>query len=475
MPQPHDATIELRSADQVTEVVASIESRLREVRATYARQVQAETDLATERARITQARDELSDRQRRLEQMRQELAQRGEEVERTGFEAERRRAALVRLEEDVQRRTAEVAAQERQAKAKADELQAELARLDALRTQVEQDRRDIMQRALDLEKREAELTRRAAKAPTKEDDAKRKKDLERAEAERKALQSKLRDIEGVAAQAQRDAEAKVRDAERRAQAALEQAEHEAKLRESDLAARLKEQESITRTLRDQLAGAMRKVRSPWQQEADHAESRVPIRQRLDSMPARRAAIWMTWLTIITFVIVGTGTLLSKGDPLTAYAFFGLAFGAAFFGAHAVARRLLYPPAIAIGAIVTTSGFWFPVWAGACRTAFATWDLPLDALPAGMVGQAPLAFAALFAGVVLAIGTLSCTGSLGVFAYFLVASIVAAAMLLFPDSSGALPLGAALLWLILVAASLSQWAMRLIEQSGGAAATTPARV
>ncbi len=451
--------------DQVTEVVATIESRLREVRATYARQVQAETDLASERAKIEAAKAELAQRNSQLDSMRHDMEAKGEQIARSGAQAQRRQEALAKLEAEVRKRTKEVADFEARAQTRLESIQSEHKRLEDLRAQVESDRKDLMKQASELEKREAELGKRAADKLTRQEEAKRKKQLARAEADRKSLQGKIKEIEALAEQSRKDAEERVQRVEQFAKEQLEKARAEAKEREQELAARLKEQESITSTLRDQLQGAMRRVRSPWMQQADEEQqARVPLSERIDGPHARRAAVWMTWLTLIAFTLLGTTTLIAGKEPIAAYAFFGLAFGAAFYGSHAVARRLMFPPSIAIGAIGTTAGFWLPTWVGACRHAFATWDLPLDWMPGTMAEQAPFTFAVLTAGVVVAIATLSCTGSASVFAYFLVASIVAGGMTLFPDPYGAIYLGAALMWLILVSAALSQWAIR--QREGG---------
>ena len=449
MPEPTSFD---HTGDDVTDVVDAIVDRLRNVRSTYARQVQAETDIAAERSQIEQARKELADRQAEMERLKHEIASRGEEMQRSGAEADRRRSALAKLELDIQQRTADVGSREREMQAKQALLREERKRLEDLKAEVEEDRRNLVRRASELEIREAELTRQAAEALSGEDHAHTRQQIERYENERKALEAKLCAIETNAERAQKELDQRLNELR-------EKSEH----REAELADKLRAQEEVAGRLRSQLTmTSARREREQAEASAVPAKPRPSFAQRVDSPMAQRVGLWLAWATAVTFLGIGALRLMAFGESGPLAVLFGLAFGAVYYGAHSVARRLFYPPAIAVGAIGTTAGLWFPTWAESCRVAAITWDMPLDSLPASVAAQMPTSFAVLSAALMMALAMLICTGSWSIFGFVAAAGFVAGGLVLFPDPSGAMQFVAALLWLTFVATALSQWGMKHAE-------------
>lgn len=443
------------TGEDVTDVVDAIVDRLRNVRSTYARQVQAETDLAAEKAQVEQARRELAERQAEMESLKREIASKGEEVQRTGAQAEQRRAALAKLELDIQQRTADLGSREREMHTKQAALREERDRLEMLKSEVEEDRRNLVRRAAELERREADLTRQAAEALSGEDQAHTRQQLERYESERKALESKIREIELNAERAQKELDERLAEMRRQAEQ-----------REAELSGKLREQEEVAGRLRSQLSlTSARRAREQAEQveQTRPAKPRPSFMERVDSPLAQRVGLWMAWSTALAFLTIGAIRLIAFSEVGPLSFLFGLAFGALYFGAHAVARRLFYPPALAVGVMGTTAGLWFPAWAKTCSLAAMTWEVPLDSLPPSVAAQVPIAFAVISACFVMSFAMLICTGSWAIFGFVVSAGAIAAGLVLFPDPSGAMLFVAALLWLTLVATALSQWGMKLAEE------------
>jgi len=437
----------------VTEVVDTLVKRLRAVRATYERQVQAETALAAEREDIDTARKELADRNVELRGLRQEIASQGEAMERTDAEASRRRAALAKLELDIQQRTADVGSRERQALDKQSALRDERDQLESLKEEVAEDRANLIRRASDLEQREAEISRRAAEAISGEDQAHNRQLLAQYEEERRNLEPKIKEIEASAERTKQELEGRLAELVSRAEQ-----------REQEFTDKLSKQESLAGRLRNQLQITTSRFRKELaEREIDNTPVIPTFSERVDSPVAQRVGLWLAWLTAVAFLGLGALRLMVYGETAPMPVFFGLAFGALYFGAHSVGRKLFYPPAIAVGVLGTTAGLWLPAWIGACELAAVTWDVPLDALSPAVAANVPAAFAVLSACLVLGLAMLISTSSWSVAIYVAAASVIAAGLVMFPDPTGALRYVAALLWIMLVGTALSQWGVSLSEK------------
>ncbi len=458
LPSTNPELLSATEGPDVTEVVDTLVNRLRSVRATYERQVAAETDLASERDQIGTARDELAKRQEELVALRHEMASQGEAIERNSAEAERRRTALAKLEHDIQQRTADVANRERDASQKQNALREERKQLEQLKAEVDESRRNLVRRASELEQREADLSRQAAEAISGEDQAHNRQLLQQYEAERRALEPKIKEIEATAQKTQRELESKLAEI-------LKQGEQ----REKELAAKLEEQESLAGRLRTQLQTTSTRHRRELAQQQAAAAKKVEPRpnfvQRVDGPAGRRVAVWLSWGAAIAFLGIGA-MKLSMGDSGPMAMLFGLSFGAIYFGSQSLGRRLFFPPAIAVGLLGTTAGMWFPAWASTCELAATTWDIPLDSLPPAVAANVPLAFAVLSACLVMGLALLICTASWSVAMFVTLASVVVAGLVMFPDPSGAMRYVAALLWLTLVGTALSQWGMAEGDKTSG---------
>lgn len=459
MTTPHEshsmnpATASDASDPDVTEVVDTLVDRLRAVRATYERQVNAETALAAEREEIDVARRELADRNMELRGLRQEIASQGEAMERTDAQASRRRAALAKLELDIQQRTEDVGSRERQAAEKQKALREERDQLETLKSQVEEDRANLIRRASDLEQREAELTRRAAEAISGEDQAHNRQLLAQYEEERRNLEPKIKEIEASAERTRKELEGRLAEL-------VAQAEQ----REQEFADKLSKQESLAGRLRNQLQTTTARFRKELaEREIDNTPVMPTFSERVDSPVARRVGLWLAWLTALAFLGLGALRLMVYHESAPMPVLFGLAFGALYFGAHSVGRKLFYPPAVAVGVLGTTAGWWLPAWISACELAATTWDVPLEGLSSAVAANVPVAFAVLSACFVLGLAMLISTNSWAVAIYVTTASVIAAGLVMFPDPTGALRYVAALLWIMLVGTALSQWGMALSEK------------
>ncbi|MCW5776804.1 MAG: hypothetical protein KIS87_10225 [Phycisphaeraceae bacterium] len=212
---------------------------------------------------------------------------------------------------------------------------------------------------------------------------------------------------------------------------------------------------------------------PYRQQAerDEARARRASRQARWSSAMRSCALALIWMSLAGLVAHAGWIGLTYSSPEQAAMSLGLGFAAVFFGAMTVARRLLDPPALAIGALGATFGIWFPEWVGAIELAIQTWSLPLGGLPEAVIPMIPISFAVATSSLAMAVALFALTGSGTV---LLLASFAAAAcslLAIMPDRSGVTVFGAAVLWNALIATGLTRWAIGVRGGTPGASVST----
>lgn len=208
---------------------------------------------------------------------------------------------------------------------------------------------------------------------------------------------------------------------------------------------------------------------PYRQQAEREEvrSRRAARQVRWSAAMRSCALALIWMSLAALVAHAGWIGLTYSSPEQAAMSLGLGFAAVFFGAMTVARRLLDPPALAIGALGATFGIWFPEWVGAIELAIQTWSLPLGGLPEAVIPMIPVSFAVATTALAMAVALFALTGSGTVLLLAAFGAVACALLAIMPDRSGVTVFGAAVLWNALIATGLTRWAVGV---RGGASAT-----
>lgn len=301
-----------------------------------------------------------------------------------------------------------------------------------------------------LEQREAEAAERERQLAER---AKRIAELTRELEERRAAL----DAERQTAVAELEA-ARADLASARARAAETAADGQAAPGEAERAeARCSELEEECERLRKRIE-EMRDDPYRQQAEREEARSRRAARQMRWSTAMRSCALALIWMSLAGLVAHAGWIGLTYASPEQAAMSLGLGFAAVFFGAMTVARRLLDPPALAIGALGATFGIWFPEWVGAIELAIQTWSLPLGGLPEAVIPMIPVSFAVATTALAMAVALFALTGSGTVLLLAAFGAMACSLLAIMPDRSGVTVFGAAVLWNALIATGLTRWAV-----------------
>ncbi len=415
--------------DDLLDMISSLEARLGDVRELH----QEQQDLEDELDRL---RADLEARQAEMEEREQLLSESSIEIrsEREAVEAQRR--ALAEQQSAMERRRAELEAKEREITdrfSNVDEMRAKLEAAEAaLRTERERREREAEQFRLEqaeLAQREAELAAHA-----------------RAQGQ---SSPEITELAAQLAEAQKLAHQRAEEAERRS--------HEAQQRTLELEKRCKELAGECDVVRKELQGSRQRVQE--------VERNLPARiyrnqvKRQRGVRVRRAiASTLTWVCV-ALTLGSAGLAAMQGDAVQVPVLLGLAFAAYFFGSHGIAGKLFDPPAIVIGLIGTSFGWWFPLWLRAVEQALTTWSLPVGTLPEAVAAQLPLGIGLATAGLTITVGLFALTWSGGLLVQVGFVSLLAGALAMFPDDSGFALGAAAIIWHAVTGSGLARWAAR----------------
>ncbi len=427
------------SEDDLLVMISSLEERLGDVRELH----QERQDIEDE---LEDLRTELESREAEIEQREQLLTESSSEIHTERSQLQEERDALLAQQRALEAKQAELEAKEASAServAVVDEMQARLEAAEAaLRT--ERERR----------KTEAETFRRE-----QEELAIRERELAAHAAEQGKNTPEIIELAAQLREAQQLANQRADEAEKRANEAQQ---HTIKL------------ESRCRELADQCDVVRRELKGTREQ-ARRVEQELPQRIVQEQLRLNRAeqarrsvGISLTWLC----AVVTTGAAVVAGvnsDPTQAALMLGMTFAAFFFGSHALAGRLFDAPAIVIGLIGASFGWWFPMWSLAVAQALATWSLPVDALPVAIVAELPQAVSVATALLTLTVGIFALTWSGPLLFQIGSVSLFAGGLALFPDESGFALAAAAVVWLVVTGTGLTRWASRIAGAVGPTAA------
>lgn len=424
------------SEDDLLAMISSLEARLGDVRELHREQQDLEGELDDLHA-------ELDARAAELEQREQLLGESSTEIrsEREAVDAER--CALAQQQAELERRRAELDAKEREVGDRftsVDQMQAKLEAAEAA-LRAERERREAETEALRRE--QAELTQReadlAARAATQGGDS-----------------PEIASLAAQLAQAQTLATERAALAEKRAAEAQE--------RTLELEHRCKDLARECDVVRKELKGSREQVQRVEQELPRRIYKQQLHAQRSESRQ-RAIVITMTWLCV-ALTTGAAGLAGINGETGQAATMLGLTFAAFFFGSHAIAGRLFDAPAIAIGLIGASFGWWFPMWSAAVVDALETWSLPLGSLPASVAAQLPMALAVATAALTLTVGIFALTWSGTLLFQIGFVSLLAGALAIFPDASGFALGAAAVIWVAVTATGLTRWAARTAYETKG---------
>ncbi|MEZ6235844.1 MAG: hypothetical protein R3B68_16805 [Phycisphaerales bacterium] len=206
--------------------------------------------------------------------------------------------------------------------------------------------------------------------------------------------------------------------------------------------------------------------APTGGEAPDLLAAPSARRRPKVRSARSKSISLAVLWLVAMGVTGLacyfGIMLSQ--PLVAAGLLGIAFAGAFVGALASSTRALDPASLPVILLGGTFGWWFPRFYEMISSALATWDLPLESLPAEILPQLPMAIALLASGMVLALCLAFLGGSIGLMVQSFMATLAATALSLLPDPSSTALAAGALIWHAIMAASLGRWAMQGVSEN-----------
>lgn len=415
--------------DDLLDMITSLEARLGDVRELHQEQQDLEVELDDLHA-------DLDARAAELEQREQILNESSTEVHSERVEVETERRALADQQAEMQRRREELDATERETGDRlshVDEMQAKLEAAEAaLRT--ERKRREA----------EAETFRRE-----QEDLARRESELAAHAAEQGKDSPEITALAAQLAEAQKLATQRASEAETRAAEAQKQT--------LELEHRCKELAGECGIVRKALQGSREQIQRV-EQELPQRIYKQQLRDQRTVVAQRTVITAMTWLCVA--VTMGAAGLAGINGALgEATVMLGLAFAAFFFGSQTIAGRLFDAPAIAIGLIGASFGWWFPMWSAAVVQALETWSIPTGALPASFVAQLPIGIAVATAGLTLTVGLFALTWSGKLLFQVGFVSLLAGGMAMFPDSSGFAMSAAAVIWIAVTGAGLTRWAVR----------------
>jgi uncharacterized protein YhaN len=421
------------SEDDLLDMISSLEARLGDVRELHQEQQDLEDELDQLRAQLEARQAEIEEREALLNESSTEIRS-----ERQAVEAERQ--ALLEQQEAVERRRRELEAKEQEISSRfsnVDQMQAKLEAAEAaLRAEREKREREAEQFRIE----QAELARREAEL------AAHAKEQGQASPEIAQLASQLAEAQKIANQRAEEAEKRSKEAHQRTL--------ELELRCKDLAGECD-------IVRKELQGSREQVQIV---EREMPQRILKQQMKLQRTGVARRAIVSTlsWICA-ALTMAAAGYCLLNGDSAQATVMLGLAFATYFFGSQCIAGKLLDPPAVVIGLIGTSFGWWFPLWSRSVEQALATWSLPVQGLPEAVAAQLPLAVSLATASLTLTVGLFALTWSGGLLVQVGFVSLLAGGLAMFPDTSG-FALGAGVVfWHAVTGSGLARWAARTAPQ------------
>ncbi len=425
--------------DDLLEMITSLEARLGDVRELHQEQQDLEGELDDLHA-------DLDARAAELEQREQILGESSTEVhsERAAVEAERR--ALAEQQAEMQRRRAELEAKEREASERLHHVEEMQAKLEAAEAALRTERK----------RREAEAE---AFRHEQEDLARRESELAAHAQEQGKESPEITELAAQLAEAQKIATQRAADAEKRAA--------EAQQRTLELEHRCKDLAGECGIVRKALQGSREQIQRV-EQDLPQRIYKQQLRAQRTIGAQRNIITAMTWLCVA--ITMGAAGLASVNGVFgAALVMLGFAYAAFFFGSQTLAGRLFDAPAIAIGLIGASFGWWFPMWSSAVAQAIETWAIPTGALHASIVAQLPISVAVATAGLTLTVGLFALTWSGTLLFQVGFVSLLAGGLAMFPSDSGFALNAAAVIWIAVTGAGLTRWAVR--TASGGSVITT----
>jgi len=417
------------SEDDLMHMISSLEERLGDVRELHQERQGIEDELE-------ELRHELESRQAEIEEREQILTESSTELRDERERLTRERDEMLAQQRALEEKRAELEARESSSGerlAAVDEMQARLGAAEAA-LRAERERRES--EAETFRREQAEL-------------AAREKELAAHAASEGKNSPETVELAAQLAEAQKLANQRAAEAEQRAT--------EAQDRTIQLESRCRELADQCDVVRRELKGSREQARR-IEHELPQRIARQQLKAGRVEQTRRNVAISLTWLCAV--VIAGTAAVAGiNNDPTQAALLFGMTFAAFFFGSHAVAGRLFDAPAIVIGLIGTSFGWWYPMWTAAVSQALATWSLPVDALPTAVMTELPEALSVATALLTITVGIFALTWSGTLLFQIGSVSLFAGALALFPDDSGFALAAAAVIWLVVTGAGLTRWAVR----------------
>lgn len=429
--------------DDLLVMITSLEERLGDVRELH----QERQDIEDE---LEDLRGELEAREAEIDQREQLLSESSSELHTERARLQEERDAILAQQRALEAKHAELEAKEAGASERVvvvDEMQ---ARLEAAESALRAERERRAAEAEQLRREQEEL-------------AERERELAAHAAEEGKASPEIAELAAQLADAQQLANERAAVAEKRA---AEAQEHTVKLE-----TRCRELAEQCDVVRRELKGTREQARRV-EQELPQRIVQEQLRINRAELARRSVGIGLTWLC----AVVTSGAAVVAGinsDPAQAALMLGMTFAAFFFGAHALAGRLFDAPAIVIGLIGVSFGWWFPMWSLAVAQALQTWSLPLDSLPSAIVAELPQAVSVATALLTLTVGIFALTWSGTLLFQIGSVSVFAGGLALFPDESGFALAAAAVIWLVVTGTGLTRWASRVAGTVGPTA--TPGRL
>ncbi len=475
--------------DPLAAVISDLEARLELIRETHLEQEMLEVDVISREGELIIYRDDIARRERSLSEDATQLADEERQIaeQRSAFSAERKRlderlGELERLEMQLLERQRDQALAD-------EDLSRERATIESRRQEIEQERARLREREEEVEARFAQIRGErerleAAQAQLEAD----KRRLEEQAREQEALSEQLEKMR--ADLAQREAELESRFSEHdelkgmlsaltkqledsREQARRHAEEYQRALAEkAEEAARSEDLERRCRHLeteRARIRGELTKVREELDAHAlfsQQQQARQSLRTRLSPSRAARigAGIFFGTMAIGALgMAVGAGQGTAQGGVVA----LGVALAACLVGTHALVGRAFDSSMLLIAVLVGTLGVWFGPWTEAASTAASLWAIPESVIPASMLDRVPMAFSALSASFAVSVCLYLLTGSGTVLGHALFATLVAGGMLMAPEQSLRTQGIAGMLWLAILAATLTKWSVLVRREQDGA--------
>lgn len=480
--------LEIEQNDPLAELISDLEARLELIRETHLEQEMLEVDVVSREGELIVYRDTIAQRERTLSEDEHTLRDREQVVQRERDEFQRQRERIEDRLRELERLESRLGEQERDQAFESEDLQRERATIESLRVEIESERRELSTRERGLREREVEIeSQRERLAQTQRAIEQDKARLEEQARAQQALASQLESMRSELAEREREIESRFAEHdqlrsmlsalthqldESRDQAKRHAEEYQKALSEKAEEARKSEDlERRCRTLeteRTRIRGELTKVREELDAHELFKTARPAVstlRRRLS--PSRAAQIGGgIWFGSVAVAALGVGVSLGDASMGFALGSIGVSTALCLFAAHALVGRAWDSSMLLIAALGGCLGLWFPAWHEAASTAVSLWQLPPEVIPGSLVEQIPLAFSAATASFAIAISLFLLTGSTTVLGHALFATMIISGVLLVPEQSPRLQAIGAMLWIAIVAATLTKWGVQGSRQRSG---------